>query len=85
MLTAVFIVGKLGPIENDYRYVLVEKVKRNEEDEYKVEYDRFKVKLWSDISGVLHRLREETMVSIKGRLEEQNGEQFVIAELFRSF
>lgn len=85
MLTAVFIVGKLGPIENDYRYVLVEKVQRSEENEVKVQYDRFKVKLWSDITGVLHRLRDETMVSIKGRLEDVNGEPFVIAELFRSF
>jgi hypothetical protein len=85
MLTAIFIVGKLGPVEGDYRYVLVEKVKHHEDDQSRVEYDRFKVKLWSDISGVLHRLREDTMVSIKGRLEEQNGDVFVIAELFRSF
>lgn len=85
MLTAVFIVGKLGVVEDDYRYVLVNKVLTKEAFDESNAYDRIKVKLWSDISGTLHRLKEGTMVSIKGRLQEENGELFVVVELYRSF
>lgn len=86
MLTAVFVVGKLGKIVDDYRYVYVEKVPEldfdpeNEDDKY----DKFKVRMWTNEPGILHRLKEGTMVSIKGRLEEIKGEIFVIVELFRT-
>lgn len=86
MLTAVFVVGKLGKIVDDYRYVLVEKVPEldyipeHEEDQY----DKIKVRMWTKEPGIIHRLKEGTMVSIKGRLEENKGELFVIVELFRT-
>lgn len=84
MLTAVFIVGKLGKIENEYRHVLVEKVPGTDYDENVPQFDSIKVKMWNPTSKLLHKIKDDTMVSIKGRLEENNGELVVIAELFRS-
>lgn len=86
MLTAVFVVGKLGKIVDDYRYVYVNKVPDldapalNEEDNF----DKIKLRMWSKEPGILHRLKEGTVVSIKGRLEEQKGDLFVVVELFRT-
>ncbi|MDY0214097.1 MAG: hypothetical protein RBS24_01005 [Bacilli bacterium] len=83
MLTAVFITGKLGEIESDYRYIYVEKVPEPDYDEKSPLFDKFKVKMWSYLPGILHKMKDGTMVTIKGRLEEQDGETFVIAELIR--
>lgn len=83
MLTAVFITAKLGEVEADYRYIYVEKVPEPEYDGSSPAFDKFKVKMWSYLPGVLHKMKSGAMVTIKGRLEEQNGETFVIAELIR--
>ena len=83
MLTAVFITGKLGKVEDNYRYVYVEKVPEPEYDGSSPEFDKFKVKMWSNLPGILHKMKSGAIVTIKGRLEEQNGETFVIAELIR--
>jgi len=86
MLTAVFVVGKLGEIVDDYRYVLVDKVPELEvEPENEADrFDKIKVKMWSKHPGILNRIKTGTMVSIKGRLEEDKGEMFVVIELFRT-
>lgn len=86
MLTAVFVVGKLGKIVDDCRYILVEKVPESEEmAHYDVQqYDKIKLRMWSQKPGILHRLKEGTMVTVKGRLAEKQGDLFVIVELIRN-
>lgn len=83
MLTAVFITGKLGEMHNDFRYIYVEKVPEPDYDANTPVYDKFKVKMWSQVPSVLTRVKAGTIVTIKGRLEEVDGETFVIAELIR--
>ncbi len=87
MLTSVFIVGILGKNENDYRYLLVEKVPGldYEDDEERAKYDYFKVKHWSNTPSAFNRLAEGRKVALKGRLEEIEGETYIIAELYREF
>ncbi|MGI6734923.1 MAG: hypothetical protein BWY30_00394 [Tenericutes bacterium ADurb.Bin239] len=88
MLTAVFIVGKLGKNEKDYRYLLVDKVPDvdyGDEEDGKAKYDHFKIKHWSNTTSALNRLAEGRKVALKGRLEEVEGETFIIAELYREF
>ncbi|OQC11278.1 MAG: hypothetical protein BWX74_00252 [Tenericutes bacterium ADurb.Bin087] len=88
MLTSVFIVGTLGKNENDYRYLLVEKVPGidySDDGDEQTQYDYFKVKHWSNTTSTLNRLAEGRKVALKGRLEEIEGETFIIAELYREF
>ncbi|MFA5485611.1 MAG: hypothetical protein WC275_00785 [Bacilli bacterium] len=83
MLTAVFITGKLGEMASDCRYIYVEKVPEPDYNAKVPLYDKFKVKMWSQSVGLLTKLRAGTIVTIKGRLEEVNGETIVVAELIR--
>lgn len=85
MLTAVFIVGKVGEVVDDYRIVNVEKVHDSNatHSENDCSFDRIKCRLWSGNNGLLYRLKDETAISLKGRLEEKKGEVHVVIELFR--
>lgn len=85
MLSAVFLVGKLGKLDGDYRQVLVEKVPTGDTpyDPGRENYDIFKVRMWSATPGVLNRLPDGKVVTIKGRLEEKNGEVTIVCELIR--
>lgn len=88
MLTSVFIIGTLGKNEGNYRYLLVEKVPGlNYEDakQNAEKFDYFKVKHWSNTTSAFYRLAEGRKVAVKGRLEEEAGQTYIIAELYREF
>jgi len=82
-MTAVFITGKLGEMTSDWRYIYVEKVPEPDYNAKVPLYDKFKVKMWSETVNLLGKLRSGSIVTIKGRLAEDNGETIVVAELIR--
>ncbi len=88
MLTAVFVVGRLGEIDGDYRYVYVEKVPEVEviSSDKNENFDRIKLQMWSGPSGILSRLKEGIMIVLKGRLQvNKENELFVVVELLRTY
>lgn len=80
MLSAVFIIGKLGPMtKTNIRMVQVKRAYR--EDEKDVIYDDLKVTHWScNTSNPFYRVRESHLVTIKGRLQMIDDEILVVAE-----
>ncbi len=88
MLTAVFVVGRLGEIEGDYRYVYVEKLPEGEVMGQEIEenFDRIKLQMWAGDIGILARLKEGIMITAKGRLQvNKQNELFVVVELLRTY
>ncbi len=88
MLTAVFVVGKLGEVEGNYRYVYVEKVPEDEVmgREIHENFDKIKLQMWSGDIGILARLKEGIMIVLKGRLQvNRQNELFVVVELLRTY
>lgn len=80
MLTAVYLIGKLGP-KADSLVRTVKVLRPYKEDMKNPTIDDINVMYWSENTGaVFYRGEENQLVSLKGRLEVRNHELLVIAE-----
>lgn len=80
MLTAVYMVGRLGPMDkNLFRKIKVQRPYK--EDMKTPTIDVIETMYWSEnLSAPFYRGRENQLVSIKGRLEQRNEKVVIIAE-----
>lgn len=80
MLTAVYLIGRLGPkSDNLIRSIRVQRPYK--EDMKNPTIDNIDVMYWSENTGaVFYRGEENQLVSLKGRLEVRNAKLLVIAE-----
>lgn len=80
MLTAVYMVGRLGPMDkNLFRKIKVQRPYK--EDMKTPTIDVIETMYWSEnLSAPFYRGRENQLVSIKGRLEQRDEKVVIIAE-----